>query len=116
VRIDSEAILAAAIGTGADKFVADLLQPAQHAILRADGNGFVLLTDEGEQSFFPAKIGTGSKLETDESMKDVVNGLLNDLAYCRPSQSGLYQRVALHEGRETPIPEIPIIAKRGRPA
>jgi hypothetical protein len=49
-------------------------------------------------------------------MKDVVNGLLNDLAYCRPSQSGLYQRVALHEGRETPIPEIPIIAKRGRPA
>jgi hypothetical protein len=85
-------------------------------ILRPDGNGFVLATDAGEQSFFPARISAGGKLETDESMKDVVSGLLNDLAYCRPSQSGLYQCVALHEGRETPIPEIPIIAKRGKPA
>jgi hypothetical protein len=85
-------------------------------ILRPDGNGFVLATDAGEQSFYPAKVEAGGKLETDESRKDVVNGLLNDLAYCRPSQSGLYQCVALHEGRETPIPEIPIVAKRGRPA
>ena len=84
-------------------------------ILRPDHNGFVLMTDSGEQSFYPARIGADGKAEADESMKDVVNGLLNDLAYCRP-QGGLYQCVALHEGRETPIPEIPIVAKRGRPA
>ena len=66
--------------------------------------------------FFPARIGAGGKAEADEGREDVVDGLLNDLAYCRPSQSGLYQCVALHQGRETPIPEIPIVAKRGQPA
>ena len=85
-------------------------------IERAEGNGFVMWTDTGEQSFSPARIGAGGKAEADEGRKDVVDGLLNDLAYCRPSQSGLYQCVALHQGRETPIPEIPIVAKRGQPA
>ena len=85
-------------------------------IERAEGNGFVMWTDTGEQSFSPARIGAGGKAEADEGRKDVVDGLLNDLAYCRPSQSGLYQCVALHKSRETPIPEIPVSAKRGQPA
>ena len=47
----------------------------------------MMLTDEGEQSFYPARIRAGRELETDKTMKDVVNELLNDVAYCRPSRA-----------------------------
>ena len=82
-------------------------------ILRANRNGFDMMTDEGEQSYFPAMIGADGKAEADESRKYVVDGLLNDLAVCRPSSSGLFQCVALKAGREVVIPEVPI--RRGQP-
>ena len=85
--------------------------------LRADKNGFDLVGEDGSEIFFsPAKIGPGGKIEPDEGVKDVVTPYLSDLAYCRPSQIGTYLCVALHEGKEVPIPQVPIIAKRGRPA
>ena len=85
-------------------------------ILRPDRNGFVLAGEAGEQSFYPARLGADGKPEADEGMKDVVSGLLNDLAFCRPSPSGLYQCFALHAGRSVVIPEIPVSAKRERRA
>jgi hypothetical protein len=85
-------------------------------ILRQEGNGFVLATDEGEQTFYPAKIGPGGKIEPEPSVEDVVAPYIGDLGYCRKLPPGTYVCVALHEGQEVPIRPTPIIARQGRPA
>ena len=85
-------------------------------ILRPDENGFVMQTDEGEKSFYPAKLDAAGKVESNEGMKDVVAPYLGELAYCRPSQIGTYFCVALHAGKEVPIPQVPTLVRRGRPA
>ena len=77
-------------------------------ILRASGNGFVMMTEAGEQSFFPSRLGADGKPENDESMRDDVHGLLGDLAICRPTPNKLFQCVALRGDREIIIPEFPI--------
>lgn len=77
-------------------------------ILREDRNGFVLLTDEGEKPFYPAKIGAGGKIEVDASLKDAVAPFINNLGYCRPLPVGTYECRALHDGREVVIPQAPL--------
>jgi hypothetical protein len=84
-------------------------------IVRADQNGFVLATEDGgETGFYPARLGADGKPERNESMTDVVDPYLSDLAYCRPSENGTYLCVALHGGREVPIPQVPITRERAR--
>lgn len=83
-------------------------------ILRPDHNGFVLMTDEGEQSFYPARTGANGKIELDPSVEDDVTSYLNDLGYCRKLPVGTYQCMALHDGREAPIQQTPI-TRQGRP-
>jgi hypothetical protein len=81
-------------------------------IVREIGNGFVLATeDHGEQEFDPAKIGSDGKAEPNLAVKDVVTGLIGDLAYCRPRPAGVFNCVALHDGREVAIAQAPV----GRP-
>jgi hypothetical protein len=82
-------------------------------ILRPDGNGFVLATDDGETSFYPARIGADGKPEPVPSAEDVVDPYLGDLAYCGKLPAGTYSCVVMHEGREIPIHATPI-GKRGR--
>ena len=80
--------------------------------------GFVLAEEAGRAELLlpPGSAPTASP-EADESLRDVVSEpLLNDLAFCRPSPSGLYQCFALHAGRTVVIPEIPVNAKRERRA
>jgi hypothetical protein len=78
-------------------------------IERAQGNGFVMLTDTGEQSFSPAKIAPGGKIEPDPSLKDDVSAALGALAFCRQTPIGVFQCTALgHDGREAVIPEISV--------
>ena len=85
-------------------------------ILRPDENGFILMTDQGEQGFYPAKTGTNGKPENDPSVVDVVAPYLSDLAYCRPSaEIGIYVCFAQHAGKATLIRQVPITAKEGRP-
>ena len=78
-------------------------------ILRADGLGFVMQTDEGEKSFFPARVGVDGKIEPNPSMRDDVRQALGHLAYCRQTPTTAYQCTALgRDGREVEIPQIPI--------
>ncbi len=63
-------------------------------ILRPDGNGFVLMTDAGEQSFFPARIGAGGRIEPDPAVEDAVGPFINDLGYCRKMPAGTYICIA----------------------
>lgn len=77
-------------------------------ILREDRNGFVLLTDEGEKPFYPAKIGADGKIEVDASVKDDVAPFIDNLGYCRPLPVGTYECRALHDGREVVIPQVPV--------
>jgi hypothetical protein len=77
-------------------------------ILREKDNGFVLATDEGEASFFPAKIGIDGRPVFDPSVKDVVRPFIDDLGYCRKVPIGTYKCVALHAGREVVIPQVPL--------
>jgi hypothetical protein len=76
-------------------------------IPRPDGRGFVMLTDTGEQSFSPAKIAPGGKIEPDPSLKDDVSAALGALAFCRQTPIGVFRCMG-HDGREAVIPEIPI--------
>jgi hypothetical protein len=69
-------------------------------ILRQDGNGFVLMTDAGEQSFYPARIGADGKPELNLSIEDIVAPYISDLGYCRRLPVGTFECVALHEGQE----------------
>lgn len=85
-------------------------------IVREDHNGFVMLTGEGEQSFFPAKVTPSGKIELDPSTADRVEDLLGDLGYCRPLPTGVYECIALHGGVEVPIRQTPITTRQGRPA
>lgn len=85
-------------------------------IVRPLRNGFVLLTSAGEQSFFPARSGAGGAFEVDPTMREDVRALIGFLARCNRMADGTYACVALSQGRETPIPEIPITARpQGRP-
>jgi hypothetical protein len=76
-------------------------------ILREDGNGFVLATGEGEQSFHPAKFVNG-KVIPNPSTKDVVAPYLGDLAYCRLALNGVWRCTALHGKFEVQISQTPI--------
>jgi hypothetical protein len=70
-------------------------------ILREDGNGFDLATEDGgETSFYPARLNAVGKVEDDEGMKDVVAPYLNDLAACRPMPTGVYICIAEQAGKE----------------
>ncbi len=77
-------------------------------ILRPDGNGFVLMTDAGEQSFYRAQIGFDGKIEFNPAAKDLVEPLIGDLARCNKLPVGTYTCVAAHQGREIVIPQVPI--------
>jgi hypothetical protein len=78
-------------------------------ILRAEANGFVTMTDQGEVGFYPAKIGHGGKIEPDPSVRDVVDSFIGALARCNQLPIGTYACVALgHDGRETAIAQAPI--------
>jgi hypothetical protein len=81
-------------------------------ILRPDRNGFILMTDDGEQGFYPAKLGADGKPEPNLSVKDVVVAFIDDLGYCRKLPIGTYQCTALHEGREIVIEQAPIEGRR----
>ena len=83
-------------------------------ILRPDHNGFVLMTDSGEQSFYPARIGADGKPELDSSSEDIVAPFIGDLARCNKLPVGTFACVALHEGQEVFIRQAPI--RRGRAA
>jgi hypothetical protein len=82
-------------------------------ILRPDKNGFVLLTDEGEQGFYPATLDAAGKIEPNPSVEDRVENVINDLGYCRKQPIGTFNCTALHDGREVEIQQEPI--KPGRP-
>ena len=83
-------------------------------ILRQDGNGFVLMTDEaGEQGFYPARINAAGKPELDPSAEDIVAPYIGDLARCNKLPVGTFACVAEHEGQEVFIRQTPI---KGPPA
>jgi hypothetical protein len=84
-------------------------------ILHQDGRGFVLATDEGEQSFFPAKIGPDGRPEANLTAKVSIEPFLGDLGYCSRLPAGTFHCVALHAGVETEIPQIPIRGPAIRP-
>ena len=84
-------------------------------ILRPDRNGFVLMTDSGEQGFYPARIGADGKPELDPSSEDIVAPFIGDLARCNKLPVGIFACVALHGGDEVFIRQTPI-ARRGRAA
>ena len=98
----------------------ELVEGVLSAVLLRDNvnvgeNGFDLATEDGgETSFYPARLNAVGKVEDDEGMKDVVAPYLNDLAACRPVPTGVYLCIAEHAGKEVPIRQIPIVAKRGR--
>jgi hypothetical protein len=78
-------------------------------ILRPDGSGFVLLTDEGEKGFYPAKIGSDGKIEANPAMRDDVSRVLGRLGFCRQTPTSAYACTALgHDGREVEIPQVPV--------
>ena len=81
-------------------------------ILRPDHNGFVLMTDSGEQSFYPARIGADGKHEANPSVEDVVAPYISDLGYCRRLPVGTFECVALHGGQELFIRQTPIEGRR----
>jgi hypothetical protein len=75
-------------------------------ILREQDNGFVMATDEGEASFFPAKIGPNGP-EPNPGMKDLVAPYLGDLCACSQLPNKTYRCVALHDGAEIEIRQVP---------
>jgi hypothetical protein len=78
-------------------------------ILRKESpNGFVLATDAGELSFFPARLGPDARPASNPGMRDAVESFLGDLGYCSPLPAGAYHCVALHASVETEIPQVPI--------
>jgi hypothetical protein len=84
-------------------------------VLRPNGTGFVLQTNEGEKNFYPAMVEADGSVVLDTDMRDDVSGVLGDLAFCRPQPSGVYFCVALHKGREVVIKQVPIVDLPGRP-
>jgi hypothetical protein len=58
-------------------------------ILRQDGRGFVLATDEGETSFFPAKIGPDGRPQPNLAVRSVVGPYLGDLCFARSANADL---------------------------
>jgi hypothetical protein len=80
-------------------------------ILRSDRNGFVLETDAGEESFYPAKIGADGKPEPNLAVADSVDSLIGDLARCNKLPVGTFECVASHNGKTVQIPQKPL----GRP-
>jgi hypothetical protein len=84
-------------------------------IVRQDGRGFVLATDEGETSFFPAKIGPDGRPVANLAVKSVVAPYLGDLCFCSRLPIGTFHCVALHNGVETAIAQVPIGGTAARP-
>jgi hypothetical protein len=86
-------------------------------ILRQDGRGFVLATDEGETSFFLAKIGLDGRPQPNLAVRSIVAPYLGDLCFCSRLPPGTFHCVALHDGAETEIRQIPIPGPTsGKPA
>ena len=77
-------------------------------ILRQDGAGFILATDDGEQGFYPATINAAGKPELDPSAEDIVAPYIGDLARCNKLPIGTFECRALHEGQEVFIRQTPI--------
>jgi hypothetical protein len=74
----------------------------------APPNGFVLATESGEQSFYPAKPGPKGP-EMDPTRRDDLTGLLGRLAVCRETQLKTYICVSLAPGGgEVIIPQRPM--------
>jgi hypothetical protein len=86
-------------------------------ILRQDGRGFVLATDEGEQSFYPARIGPDGRPMANLAVKSFITPFLGDLCFCSRLPAGTFHCVALHAGVETEIRQVPIAGPTsGKPA
>jgi hypothetical protein len=86
-------------------------------ILRQDGRGFVLDTDQGEQGFFPARIGPDGRPEANLAVRSVVAPYLGDLCFCSRLPIGTFHCFALHAGVETEIRQVPIAGPTsGKPA
>jgi hypothetical protein len=86
-------------------------------ILRKESpNGFVLATDAGELTFFPARLGPDGRPTPNPGMRDAVEHFLGDLGYCSPLPAGAYHCVALHAGVEIEIPQVPIGRGDARPS
>ena len=79
-------------------------------ILRADRNGFVLVSEDGEEkAFYPARIGRGGQPENNPAVRDAVEGALGDLAFCRPQPNGMFVCTALRtDGAEVTIAQVPL--------
>jgi hypothetical protein len=86
-------------------------------ILRQDGRGFVLATEDGETAFYPAKIGPGGRPVANLAVRSVVAPYLGDLCFCSRLPIGTFHCFALHAGVQTVIPQIPIAGPTsGKPA
>jgi hypothetical protein len=79
-------------------------------MLRADRNGFVLVSEDGEEkAFYPARIGRGGQPENNPTVRDAVEGVLGDLAFCRPQPNGMFVCTALQaDGAEVAIAQVPL--------
>jgi hypothetical protein len=77
-------------------------------ILREEGRGFVMLTDQGERRFSPATIGSDGRVKPSLTMRDDVSNAIGLLAHCGKLPSGVYDCVAMgSDGREFEIPQVP---------
>jgi hypothetical protein len=86
-------------------------------IVRQDGRGFVLATAEGEQSFYPAKIGPDGRPQPNLAVRSVIAPYLGDLCVCSQLQAGTFHCVALHDGEEHEIAQISVAGPTsGKPA
>jgi hypothetical protein len=86
-------------------------------IVRQDGRGFVLATDEGEQSFYPAKISPDGRPVPNLGVRSLVAPFLGDLCFCNRLPVGTFHCVALHDGAEAEIRQVPTTGPTsGKPA
>jgi hypothetical protein len=87
-------------------------------LVRADKNGFILMTDDGEQSFYPATRDANGDTVANESVRDDVDPFIGDLGYCREDSHAdnvakqHFTCTALHNGREQTIRQVPYVAPK----
>jgi hypothetical protein len=82
-------------------------------IVRSDKNGFILTTEDGETSFYPANVRPDGTVEDVPSMRDDVSGFIGDLTFCREQPQRANKpffacSVLLPDGTETTIKQVPI--------
>ena len=87
-------------------------------ILRADKNGFILMADDGEQSFYPATQDKNGETVPLTTVRDDVDPYIGDLGYCREQTHGgnkakqHFLCSALHNGKEEIIRQVPYTAPK----